>query len=121
MPYEIQPGPHANIVCLSYSGKISKEDMHIDDLLGLSKPMYILMDASNMSVKLPKGFLNNAASSFFINENLRHMALYTGSNTLDLLAQTIANLTQRRDKLSIHKSREEALNYLLNQIDTIGV
>lgn len=123
MPHEIEPGPHPNIVCLRLYGNLVHEDMHIDDLLGLNdgKPMYLLMDASSMSLRLPRGFLDGATSSFFINENLRHMALYTGNNTLDLLAKTIANLTHRHTKLSIHKSREEALRYLLDQIDTAKV
>jgi hypothetical protein len=116
MPHEIEPGPHPNIVHLRMYGDITLEDMKLDEQLGLNSgiPMYILMDASAMSLRLPKSFMNGATRSFFINKNLRHMALYTGSNTLDLLATTIANLTGRRDKLSIHKTYQQALNHLLD-------
>lgn len=123
MPYAIEPGPHPTIVCLRLFGNISQEDMHIDEPLGLNagQPRYVLMDASGMSLRLPRGFLDGATTSFFVNANLRHMALYTGSDMLDLLAKTIANLTHRRTQLSLHKSRDEALKYLLDQIDTATV
>jgi hypothetical protein len=123
MPYEIQSTSHPRIVHLRYYGNITQEDMGIDEALGLNndKLMYILLDASEMSLRLPKNFINGAAESFFINKNLKHMALYTGSGTLDVLATTIATITQRRDKLSIHKSREQALKYLLDQIGAASV
>jgi hypothetical protein len=122
MPYEIEPGPIPNIVNLRLYGNITLEDMKLDEQLGLNNgtPMYLLMDASEMSLRLPKSFMNGATQSFFINRNLQHMALYTGSNTLDLLATAIANLTGRRDKLSIHKTREQALNHLLGLMGQAG-
>lgn len=118
MAYEILPSPHPNIICLRLYGDVAAEDMTLNAEIGLDKgkPIYVLVDASELSLALPANYLDTARHSFFTNPNMAHMAVYTGSTMLDAIGNMIAKLTRKRDKLSLHKSREEAIEHLLKLV-----
>ncbi|MBZ0282048.1 MAG: hypothetical protein K8L97_15015 [Anaerolineae bacterium] len=118
MAHEIMPSPHPNIVCLRLYGDVAAEDMVLNTEIGLDKgePIYVLVDASELSLALPANYLDTARNSFFINPNMAHLSVYTGSTMLDAIGNMIAKLTRRRDRLSLHKSRDEALNHLLKMV-----
>lgn len=118
MAYEILPSPNPNIVCLRLYGDVVAEDMTLNTEIGLDKgkPVYVLVDASELSLALPANYLDTARNSFFINPNLAHMAVFTGSSMLDAIGNMIAKLTRKRERLSLHKSRDEALNHLLKLV-----
>lgn len=118
MAYEIQPSSHPQIACVRLYGDLQPEDMLLNAEIGLDKgtPMFILVDASELGVALTPNYIDTARKSFFTNPNLAHMAVYTGSPMLDAIGNMIAKLTRRRDRLSLHKSREEALDHLMKLI-----
>lgn len=115
MAHEIQPGPESNIVLLRLYGELTKADLLCDDELGLNegKPMLILVDASDMDIGLPAGFMDGKRESFFLNPNAQHVALYTTSWLLNSAAKMLGKITRQREKLSVHDSREAALEHLL--------
>lgn len=118
MPHEILPSPHPKIFCVRLYGDVTAEDMKLNAEIGLDKdePVYVLVDASELSLVLPANYIDTARHSFFLDSHLAHMAVFTGSAMLDGIGNMIAKLTRRRDRLSLHKSREEALNYLLKLV-----
>jgi hypothetical protein len=66
-----------------------------------------------MNVSLPEKFLNGARHSWFVNPNMRHVAVCCNSSMLRAIAQLVAKLTDRQDRLSMHSSYQAALDYLL--------
>ncbi len=118
MAHEILPSPHPRIVCLRLYGDPEAADMLLETEIGLDKgePVYVLVDASDLSLSLPPNYLDTARKSFFTHPNLEHMAVFTGSTMLDAIGNMIAKLTRRREQLSLHKSREDALNHLLSLV-----
>ncbi len=118
MAHEILPSPHPKIVSLRLYGDVQAEDMLLNTELGLDKEsaVYVLVDASDLTMALPANYLDTARKSFFVNPHLAHMAVYTGSPMLDAIGNMIAKLTRRREQLSLHKSYEAALNHLLKMI-----
>jgi hypothetical protein len=115
MAHEIQPGPQSNILLLRLYGELTKEDLLCDDELGLNdgKTLFVLVDASDMDIGLPAGFMDGKRESFFLNPNLQHVALYTTSWLLSSAARMLGKITRQREKLSVHDSREAAMTYLL--------
>jgi hypothetical protein len=116
MPHEISPGPKPNILIFRVTGELNYHDMTCDEELGLNqgRPLYVLMDGSKMQVGLPENFLEGAKNSFFINPNLVHMALYLESQLLRTIANMVAKVTRRREKLSLHPSFDAAIQHLLD-------
>jgi hypothetical protein len=118
MPYEIHPSPRDNIVVCKIIDELTYPDMMIVEPLGLDRgPRYILLDASDMSIGLPENFLEGARHSFFVHDNMQHLALYVKSQLLGMTGQMVAKLTRRADKLSVHKTFDEALNHLISLSD----
>jgi hypothetical protein len=115
MAHEILPGPTANILLMRLYGELTKDDLLCDDELHLNEgqPMYVLVDASDMDIGLPAGFMDGKRESFFLNPNLQHVALYTTSWLLNSAAKMLGKITRQRDKLSVHDSREAALEHLM--------
>jgi len=118
MAHEIQPGPQPNIVLMRLYGELTKEDLLCDQELGLNdgKPMFVLVDVSEMDIGLPASFMDGKRESFFMNPNLQHVSLYTTSWLLSSAARMLGKLTRQRDKLSVHDTREAALNHLMRLV-----
>jgi len=116
MAHEIQPGPQPNIVLMRLYGELTKADLLCDEELGLNtgKNMLVLVDASEMDIGLPAGFMDGKRESFFMNPNLQHVALYTTSWLLNSAAKMLGKLTRQREKLSVHDTHEAALNHLID-------
>lgn len=115
MAHVIETGPEANIRLLHLQGELLKEDLLCDDELGLNsgEPMYVLVDASEMDIGLPAGFMDGKRESFFMNPNLRHVAVYSTSWLLSSAAKMLGKLTRQREKLSVHDTREAAIEHLV--------
>jgi hypothetical protein len=115
MAHEIMPGPNPNIMIMRLSNSLTFEDMTADEELGLNegRPLYVLLDASNIDIALPDNFLSGARQSYFINDNLQHMALYVKSAWLKAIGEMVAKLTRRREKLSVYNSYEAAMAHLV--------
>lgn len=118
MAHEIQAGPEPNIRLMRLIGELLKEDLLCDDELGLNDghSMFVLVDASDMDIGLPAGFMDGKRESFFLNPNLQHVALYSTSWLLNSAAKMLGKLTRQRDKLSVHETREAALEHLKNLV-----
>ncbi|MBZ0288539.1 MAG: hypothetical protein K8I30_13060 [Anaerolineae bacterium] len=116
MAHEIQAGPESNIRLMRLIGELLREDLMCDDELGLNsgERMYVLVDASEMDIGLPAGFMDGKRESFFMNPNLAHVAVYSTSWLLNSAAKMLGKLTRQRDKLSVHDTREAALEHLKN-------
>ncbi len=116
MAHRIERGPRADILIFCFIGDLEHPDMAADQELGLNqgRPLYVLADASQMTVVLPGNFLNGARHSWFVNPNMRHAAFYSDSTMLHAIAQLVAKVTGHEDRLSRHHSYQEALDYLLN-------
>lgn len=114
MAHKISTGPHPDIVIMDLIGELEYGDMTADEGLGLNKgrPLYVMLDASKISVALPDGFIDGARHSYFVNPNMAHMALYVESGMLRTIGTMVAKLTRRQDKLSVHESREKAMAHL---------
>lgn len=115
MAHEIEAGPQPNIVVMRLIGELAKDDLLCDDELGLNgdRAMLVLVDASEMDIGLPAGFMDGNRESFFMNPNLQHVALYSTSWLLTSVAKMLGKLTRQRDKISVHDSREAALQHLV--------
>jgi hypothetical protein len=115
MSHEILPGPNANIVIFRLIGDLTYADMTCDQELGLNdgRPLYVLLDGAKTNVGLPEQFLDGAKRSWFVNENLAHLALYLESSLLRTIGLMVAKMTRRSDKLSLHDSYDAALKHLL--------
>lgn len=121
MAHQILPGPHPEIVVMQVSDQLTHEDMTADEALGLNKAkLYVLLDVSRMKVNLPDKFLDGALNSFFMNENLIHMAIYLESSVLRVVAGLVAKAARRQEKMSIHSSYAAAEAHLLEMIKKAG-
>jgi hypothetical protein len=116
MAHEIEAGPESNIRLMRLQGELLKADLLCDDELDLNSgtPIFVLVDASEMDIGLPAGFMDGKRESFFMNPNLQHVALYSTSWLLNSAAKMLGKLTRQRDKLSVHDTREAALEHLKN-------
>ncbi len=114
MAHEIFPGPNSHIVVMRLIGSLNFEDMTADEPLGLNeRPMFVLLDASEIEITLPENFLSGARESYFTNPNLQHMALYVQSAWLKAIGEMVAKLTRRKDRLTIHSTYEGAMAHLV--------
>lgn len=115
MAHEIFPGSNSQIIVMRLSGALNYDDMTADEKLGLNegRPVYVLLDASQVDVALPENFLSGARGSYFTNPNLEHMALYVKSAWLKAIGEMVAKLTRRKDKLTVHSSYEAAMAHLV--------
>jgi hypothetical protein len=100
-------------------GELTKDDLLCDNELDLNEgqAMFVLVDVSEMDIGLPAGFMDGKRESFFMNPNLHHVSLYTTSWLLSSAAKMLGKLTRQRDKLSVHDTREAAMNHLLTLVD----
>ena len=116
MTHVIESGPEPNIRLMRLQGELLKADLLCDDELGLNTgtPVFVLVDASEMDIGLPAGFMDGKRESFFMNPNLQHVALYSTSWLLNSAAKMMGKLTRQRDKLSVHDTREAAMEHLKN-------
>jgi hypothetical protein len=114
MAHNIVDGPHTDIKIFELYEDLTFADMTADKELDLDKgyPVYVLLDGSQMQVGLPADFLSGAKQSWFTNPNLAHLAVYLESAMLRTIAQMVAKITKRRDKLTLHDSRAAALAHL---------
>lgn len=114
MAHSVTQGPYPNLMLMAITGEVTFEDMTCDDELRLNEgyPGYIMLDASKMSVGLPPDFLDGAKQSFFGSENLVHLAIYMESAVLRNVALMVAKLMRRKEKLTIHDTKAEAIAYL---------
>src|SRR5258708_25213727 len=62
MPHEITSGPQPNIVILRVYGDLTKDDLSVNEELGLNAGhvIYLLADLSKMSLGIPDNFLTTA-------------------------------------------------------------
>lgn len=118
MPYEIYPSPRDNIIVCKLINELTYPDMMIVEPLGLElAPRYILLDASEISIGLPEHFLEGARESFFTHPNMQHLALFVKSQLLVMTGLMVAKLTRRADKLSVHKTFDDAMQHLVRLSD----
>lgn len=110
MSYEILDRPHPNIVCLRVYDSMEVDDMLIDDELGLNddKPMWLVIDASDVGMELPSDFLNTAAHSFYVHHNLQFVSLYLTNRVLENIARMVNKIT-RRNHFQVFSSYAAAL------------
>jgi hypothetical protein len=123
MAHTISPGPHPNITTIRIYDELQRDDLTCTDELGLNegRPLYILVDVSEMDRGLPAGFLDGERQGFFLHPNTAHIALFTNSMMLDTAGRMIAKLTRQKDKLTVHKTREEALAHLTTLVAQAGL
>lgn len=123
MAHVITPGTHPNIKVMELQGELTYEDMTAEEPLGLHEgnPVYVLLDASKISVGLPPDFLHGARKSYFVHPNLAHMALYVNSMLLKNIGIMVAKLTRRKEKLTLHESREAAMKHLEKLVREAGL
>jgi hypothetical protein len=114
MAHEVKAGSLPGIVIQKILDPYNIKDMTAVESLGLDKgKRWILLDVSEMSIGLPENFLEGARNSYFLHENMMHMALYTKSDLLATIGRMVAKLTHRQDKLSVHQSFEAAETHLV--------
>lgn len=114
MPHTITLGPSPDIVCVTIIGALNYDDMTCEVEIGLNeRPLFIFLDVSKMDSGLPEDFLEGARVSFFVHPNMRHLAIYTDSVMLNMIATMVSKVTHRQDKLTTHKSIQAALDHLL--------
>lgn len=114
---------HPNLSWIEIHGELTYEDMTCEEELGLTtgKPMWVLLDVSDMTITLPEHFLDSSRKSFFLSENLQHMAIYCRSSLLRNVALMIAKLTRRGTKLSVYDTAEKAEGHLRTLIEKSGI
>lgn len=118
MGHTIIQGPHPNIVIQKLEGELTWEDMTAAEALGLTsgKPVYVLLDTTNLNIGLPVDFVEGAKQSYFTHPGLQHMALYTTSSMLGAIGRMVAKLTGKKEHLSVHTDYSSAINHLLDLI-----
>ncbi len=116
MAHTIEKTQYDNIVILRIQGDLEKDDLLSDDELGLNqgKPMYVLVDVSEMDIGLPGNFMEGERKSFAVNPNVKHIAVYSQSTLLNVATRMVAKLTRQQEKISIYHDRDDALKYLLS-------
>lgn len=116
MAHTIEKTQYDNIVILRIQGDLEKDDLLSDDELGLNegKPMYVLVDVSEMDIGLPGNFMEGERKSFAVNPNVKHIAVYSQSTLLNVATRMVAKLTRQQEKISIYHDRNDALKYLLS-------
>lgn len=115
MAHTISKGPRPDIVIMDIVENVEFEDMTATEALGLNnRQLYVMLDISNMSIGLPENFLEGAKNSYFIHDNLIHLSIHVRSHPLRLIANMVAKITNNPGKLSLHESREAALQHLQN-------
>ena len=115
MAYEILPRPHPSIALVHMFSEIEEEDFRLGDALELDKgnPVYLLVDTTGTAITLPPNFMENVRSSALFDDNLAHVAVFTRSATVCAVVRVMCRLTGQTHKVSLHDSREAALNHLL--------
>ncbi|MCU0463739.1 MAG: hypothetical protein MUF38_04135 [Anaerolineae bacterium] len=83
--------------------------------------MWVLLDVSDMTITLPEHFIDSSRKSFFLNDNLQHMAIYCRSALLRNVALMIAKLTRRGGKLSVYDTAEKAESHLRSLMEKSGL
>lgn len=120
MPHIIELDPQSNIAYMRIIGLLDFEDMTCDEELGLNdRPTFIFLDVSQMDTGLPEDFLDGARISFFTHTNMIHLALYSKSTVLDMIATMVSKITHREEKMSIHKTIQAATDYILELRNTL--
>ncbi|MDZ4771295.1 MAG: hypothetical protein SGJ24_19400 [Chloroflexota bacterium] len=114
MSFTISDSAHPSIRIMKITGELDDIAMTADEALGLNAgvPIYVLLDILEMSIKLPDGFLDTAQKSYFTNDNLAHLALFTRSEMFKIIGDMVARLTHRREKLSAHSTYAAAMAHL---------
>ncbi len=115
MPHEVMPGPLPNIIHVRMYGQVSAQDISLsaEELGPDTGNKYILIDASEMSLALPDGFVNAARNGYLASAELAHVSVVTSSRLVDTLANMIARLTRRKNQMSIHPSVQAAMDHLV--------
>lgn len=115
MAHTITQGPRPDIVIMDIVENVEHDDMIASEQLGLNQgKRYVMLDLSNMSIALPENFLEGAKNSYFVHDNLVHLSIHVQSHTLRMIANMVAKLTRNPGKLSLHDSREKAIQHLEN-------
>jgi hypothetical protein len=76
-----------------------------------------MLDVSEMGIALPDNFLTNVRNSFFVHDNMMHLSIYIDSAILKTVALMVAKLTNRKEKLTLHDSEQEAMAHLQQMVE----
>ncbi len=123
MAHEVVTSSHPNMVRMRIYDALTLADMACDAELGLGhgRPVFILSDVTAMATQLPEGFLDGARRSFFVNPEVQHLALVLRSSLLRSVALMVANMTGRRDHISLHDTVDAAEVHLMGLIRQQGL
>jgi hypothetical protein len=124
MAYEVLPGTRPNQFFVRFYGELTGEDLDLStQALGLDRgqQVYVLCDITELIAGLPDNFMVHAQRSYFVHENMKHAAMISHSWLLNNVAKMFAKLTRRQDRLSIHLSREAAMEHLTKVMNQAGV
>ncbi len=115
MPHEITSGPQPNIVILRVYGDLTKDDLSVNEELGLNAGhvIYLLADLSKMSLGIPDKFLTTARQSAFSHPDVKHVAVYATSTMLTSLAKVVTKLARKQEKVTFYWKFEDALAQLV--------
>jgi hypothetical protein len=118
MAHEILPGPHPSILIYRIFDELKPSDINIDMELDLNfgVRVYLLVDISELPFQLPPNLLQEMERTSMRHKNLVHAAVYSPSATFRRLAQVVISVLGLGNKLSTHKTYEEAMRYLLDRV-----
>lgn len=99
------------------------DDVEIDDILltdlpyDEEQPLYMLLDGKNVRNGTPEGFLKAIKNSPMAQGKLTHIGVYMPNPVMKIAATMISKVSKMRNKVSFHKSVEEARSHLLELIE----
>ncbi len=123
MTHEISAGPHPNLILVRIYDEISHDDLGMNAELGLGsgKPVYLLVDASEMAFGVPENFLDAARQSPYSHPDVKHTAIVLKPGPILALARVVPKLTRQQNKVSTYTSAQDALAYLMTLIRQAGL
>ena len=119
MSYTITSGSHPDFYIMNIVGDLQYEDLFIDDALHLNegRVIYVLVNKTDMSNKLPEGFVEALPTSFVVHPNIGHIACYAPSAILRIAGYMVANITHLQKKITIHNLYKDAYKFIEKRID----
>ncbi len=126
MAREVKAGPTPGIVIVRFYDTLTLDDIIIpDETYGrLETPFYVLLDATELRIDLPQGFLSAVPERIPWPEHLVHVAVYSWSATLRSVAKVALQLLGMTDRMSFHDRYQDAINHLRGLIEhdeSVGV
>lgn len=114
MSLKITTGPLPNIVCLTATGALELADMNPTPLLGLDEmPKYVYVDASQLNLGVPEGFLTGARQSPLLHPNCLFAVVYVRSELLKNVMMAGAKLGRVHHKVKFFTNSDEAMAHLV--------